>query len=335
MENQMKNVIEKSYEIKVLVGVFYDIQKIRVQTFSRIVNFVKVNKDKLVEMLKSYSQVLFESHNGNASHSAFETHYKNASHKKAESHRRNASQGRFESHIKYASQREFEIHIERALKYLEEKDYANFSKKYVIEQTKLLEIEEFRKFVSQIEDLIWVFIRLYETEKELGKKLDNWSKNHVVRINFLNGVRGIGPILSSGLIAIIEDISRFPTISKLWKYFGLAPGQKRVKGKKLDYNPRARELAWKIWNSFVKFDCFGRKVYLESKEYCAKKHKDWNKKHIHNWAGRRTVKIFLSCLWAKWRELEGLPTTKPYVIQFLGHSDLITWRDWIEKELRE
>jgi len=41
---------------------------------------------------------------------------------------------------------------------------------------------------------------------------------------YLSGIKGIGPMLSGGLIAWIEDIERFATISKLWAYCGVAGG---------------------------------------------------------------------------------------------------------------
>ena len=45
--------------------------------------------------------------------------------------------------------------------------------------------------------------------------------------------------------------------------------------------------------------------------------------HIHNLAVKRTVKLFQACLWLVWREAEGLPVTKPYAIDKLGHDSFI------------
>jgi len=47
------------------------------------------------------------------------------------------------------------------------------------------------------------------------------------------------------------------------------------------------------------------------------------KAHIHARAKRKTVKLFLAHLWHKWREIEGLPITKPYAHTLLGHSDFV------------
>ncbi|GAI60360.1 unnamed protein product, partial [marine sediment metagenome] len=45
--------------------------------------------------------------------------------------------------------------------------------------------------------------------------------------------------------------------------------------------------------------------------------------HIHNQALRKTIKLFLACLWLVWREAEGLPLTNPYAIDILKHQSLI------------
>jgi hypothetical protein len=45
--------------------------------------------------------------------------------------------------------------------------------------------------------------------------------------------------------------------------------------------------------------------------------------HIHNRALRKMIKLFQACLFLTWREAEGLPATKPYAIDVLGHDSLI------------
>jgi len=47
------------------------------------------------------------------------------------------------------------------------------------------------------------------------------------------------------------------------------------------------------------------------------------KGHIDAMARRKAVKLFLSHLWVKWRGIEGLPVTDPYVIEKLGHKTKI------------
>ena len=53
-------------QIRFLVESYYDIQKLRVETFNRIVAYVKSNMEK-------FSQKLSETHGDGASHLPFET----------------------------------------------------------------------------------------------------------------------------------------------------------------------------------------------------------------------------------------------------------------------
>jgi hypothetical protein len=116
--------------------------------------------------------------------------------------------------------------------------------------------------------------------------------------------------------------------------------QRKLTGALLDYNPQGKMLAYKVGAQFVKQGDFYRKLYDQYKreyelredlklEIDSKKGKVTKKGvskgtgHIHNMAQRKMVKIFLSHLWTKWREIEGLPVTMPYVIARLGHSDYI------------
>jgi hypothetical protein len=46
--------------------------------------------------------------------------------------------------------------------------------------------------------------------------------------------------------------------------------------------------------------------------------------HIHNMALRKMIKRFQACLFLVWREAEGLPPTKPYVINKLGHNGMVS-----------
>ena len=43
--------------------------------------------------------------------------------------------------------------------------------------------------------------------------------------------------------------------------------------------------------------------------------------HVHMQAMRKMIKLILSHLWLVWREAEGLPITKPYAYDILGHTE--------------
>lgn len=55
--------------------------------------------------------------------------------------------------------------------------------------------------------------------------------------------------------------------------------------------------------------------------------------HVHNYAVRKMVKLFLACLWLVWRDMEGLPVTCPYPIDILGHSGIIEPWEMIDEEV--
>jgi len=369
----------KQYEMRQLVEHYYDIQKLRVEAFNRIVSFIREHKDEIKSQFinethrkvasqnsiephkilvsqyelepqqKRASQSHYEHQNKFASHCVYETH------KEFVSHVQNEPQKPIASHCSRETQRGFASHRKRvetqfkSASHYENETHGDFVNHRNIEtqpknashpssetQDEVASLIEKKKYsevarlickgkfnIEELDELVWFHNKLLETEKEIYKRLDLWSKEFEIRKRYLNHIKGIGPVLASGLIAWLYPIERFPKVSKLWSYCGLAPGQKRKRGEKLNYNPRLKTLCWKIWNSFVKVKGKYREFYLKFKEDCKKKHPDWTKLHIHNYAGRKTVKLFLSHLWETWRKLEGLPVTEPYPIQILGHSEFI------------
>jgi hypothetical protein len=197
---------------------------------------------------------------------------------------------------------------------------------------------------------------LKKLEKEIRNRMhENYKDDPLYR--WLRGIRGIGPVLAGGLISGI-DIRKAEHVSSLWKYFGyhVVNGEavKKRRGEKLGFNPDMRTLGYKIADSFVKHRTpVYRQIYEERKkkameklhhpeinpENCPKYEKCMEElkrkaartgrkvkkppcaKHIHLRACRETVKEFLRHLWVKWRTMEGLPVSKPYAVQILGHSD--------------
>jgi len=47
------------------------------------------------------------------------------------------------------------------------------------------------------------------------------------------------------------------------------------------------------------------------------------KGHLDAMALRKAIKLFLACLWLVWRDAEGLPVTRPYALDRLGHNSFI------------
>lgn len=119
------------------------------------------------------------------------------------------------------------------------------------------------------ETIGWFNEQFHQLEKDIGKALDAysaaqeigaWARQHV----------GVGPVIAAGLLAHI-DISQSPTPSSLWKFAGLAPGQRYERGVKRDWNARLKVLCWKMGESFVKNsgrdNCYYGKLYRERKKF--------------------------------------------------------------------
>lgn len=344
--------------IRFLVESYYDMQKLRVETFNRIVAYVKSQADN--ETQKTYaSQNEVETHNTYASQGNFETQARSASHRSVETHYGNASQQGLETHPVYASHDYVETQVADASQDGIETQRAHASQRSLetqngnasqgrletqVKHASFKPSEIAKAYVlgkvkppGEIVELVWFHNMLWEAEKQLARRLNAWSSHHPLRINFLNRIQGIGGILSSGLIAWLSPISNYANISKLWAYCGLAPGQKRCKGEKAHFNVRLKTLCWKIAVSFEMQKpekSFYRRIYDAKKRYYLSR-EDLKRRieagekgiigHIRNMTLRYTVKRFLADLWIAWRQLEGLPITLPYVHAVKGHVDYEPW----------
>jgi hypothetical protein len=186
--------------------------------------------------------------------------------------------------------------------------------------------------------------------------LENWIDGRIADCleshpdyPWFSRVKGIGKENIAKVVALI-DIERAETISALWKFSGYAPGDKRIKGQKLEYNSKLRMLCWRVAGSLLKAKGKYYEKYLEAKEYYTKrcerdgikilpqakiKGKDGNgvisEGHIHNMALRKMIKLFLAHLWLTWREARGLPIRAPYSVEYLQHTTIIDPWDMVEK----
>ncbi len=305
-----------SGSIRFLIESYYDIQKLRIEAFNRIVAFVR-----------SHSYI--EDQSNYASPTYFENQRMYASHNEGEPHLSKASQNERETHFESASQSTSEIQPRCASQRKSEKQEGCAVKPSILAKNIIaLKVQVPR----DISELVWYHNSLFETEKNLRKKLDAWSRFHLLRTTYLANVKGIGPIFSSALIAWLSPISRFDNISKLWKYCGLAPGQKRRRGEKLGYNPHLKTLMWKIAGSFEKQKAeksvfralyeHQKKIYFERLDLklAIEKREKGAKLHVRLMTMRYVEKRFLSDLWVVWRKLEGFPVTEPYAIAILHHT---------------
>ena len=208
----------------------------------------------------------------------------------------------------------------KSVKYLIERYYQVQEHRMAV-FAQVRELEEMEDDATLIKSYAEEFQRL---EKNIAKDIEKAVKGHAM-FPWFKSVKGIGPILSAALITNI-DIERAQHPSSIWKYCGLAvdldtgEAEKRVKGKKIEYNPFMKKTCWLIGESFVKTRGKYRTIYDTSKAYYQKKYPKevpvkgtkrikYTKGHIHSMAKRRAVKHFLADMYAEWRTIEGLPTS--------------------------
>lgn len=110
--------------------------------------------------------------------------------------------------------------------------------------------------------------RLEDIEDDIFRQMKSGVKEHPAW-PWLDGVKGMGPTLSTKIIGLIGDISKFDTVSKLWSFsgYGLKDGarQRPIKGEKLSYNRRLKTAVYLAGDSFIKSRSPYRDLYDDAK----------------------------------------------------------------------
>ncbi len=229
-------------------------------------------------------------------------------------------------------------------------EYKRITDAFVLNQAhKYLKVD-FESYEIITDAGMLVFVELYVTqlahEEHMAKVIAKIVQQHPLWSAFLEGVKGCGPLMSAVILSEF-DIRKAERISQFWALAGLdvaadgrgrgryaehlversykdKDGKDQVK-KGITFNPFLKtKLVGVLASCFLKQSpdgCKYRRVYDDYKHRLEnhEKHKDKSKGHRHNMAMRYMVKVFLQDLWMAWRELEGLPITKPYHEAVLGH----------------
>ena len=212
------------------------------------------------------------------------------------------------------------------------------------------EMDTFKEFHKSLKDL------MKKMEKFIKKEIENYP----IWTEWLKGIKGTGHMMTAVMISEY-DIEKATTVSKLWQFTGLNPGEVRgkksikkedgsymdlitdtmVRGDKLTPGFKAPFNKWlrtkmcgvladvfiKCQNDYCMNHYYPYKQRLEnSDQICGSTGKMWkeeSKGHRDNAARRHMIKEFLKDLYANWRVLEGLPVRVPYAEEFLGkkHDD--------------
>lgn len=209
--------------------------------------------------------------------------------------------------------------------------------------------------------LRWQAESMEMIENQIKLQLGKWAKAQRPG-RWALSITGIGPVIAAGLLSNI-DIEKAPTVGHIWRYAGLDPTSKWLKGQKRPWNARLKVLTWKMGESFVKVqnnenDYYG-KVFVERKALenarndaglladqaaSALTAKTYRKEteaykayitgklppaHIHARARRYASKLFLShCHHVLYESHFGVPPPKPYIIEHGGHTHFLTPPNW-------
>ena len=121
-----------------------------------------------------------------------------------------------------------------------------------------------------------------------------------VLFNEIAGVKG-GFGTAAKVATVTGGVDRFDNVAKLWKHFGYAPGQKRVKGESLGYSPKGRTAMFLLVVSIEKMTANPWNAYLkDAKAFYTQKHEAGGckgckapKGHARMQAIRKTAKEIL------------------------------------------
>lgn len=189
---------------------------------------------------------------------------------------------------------------------------------------------------------------LLKLEKSLIAVMYESIKDDPLWYNYLAYVKGIGPVLASFLIKYLNP-ARFKSVSAMWKYCGLhveyyCPKCKKVlvhgeyynegnvyfckycgsvleirvpkkkKGKKVDFNPFARGMCWRLADTLSKTGGYYKVLFQMLKARIREKRPNITNKHLRNDALRRLAKLFIAHFYEYGCMVLGIPPRRPYPI---------------------
>lgn len=215
--------------------------------------------------------------------------------------------------------------------------------------------------ISEYTDLVMIgnFNDLIQIENRMYKEIEVVLEGFPVYTEYLKNIKGCGIAMSGVIISEInialdqqeewKEIGKKLYVSSLWANIGIdvaKDGKGRSKRKEhlvlrsyIDKKGNEKERLSITFNPFLKSKLLGvlgpsflktQNVPYSDIYYAYKnrllhheKYKDVSLGHRHNMAIRYMIKMFIKDLYLNWRELEGLPISKPYAEAKLGirHED--------------
>jgi hypothetical protein len=108
-------------------------------------------------------------------------------------------------------------------------------------------------------------------EDQIKRALGRFAENNPVGKRLLEVV-GIGDVLAAGFLAHL-DVTKTKSAGGFWRYAGLDPTQKWLKGQKRPWNAQLKVLCYKTGESFVKTQNLEKSVY--GKIFAERKQLEW------------------------------------------------------------
>jgi len=332
----MRGEEDLMFDLKATIEQYYGIQKLRVQSYNRIVGYIRdyLGWKPVARHVMLYNELPVD----------------NDLIEKAKS---------FEEFVEMANQKY------NLLKVPEQK-WSWFAERVLKDKA---DIEE-------IDSTVWTTKQLINIEDELAKRIKGILDNFQIYTDYLSKIRGIGPTLAGGLIAWFYPVSRFKYASKMRAYAGISgqhyrmeceeghkiiatspkeicqvPNKdkkgkicgarivevklvksppKRVAGYFTMVNFKLKALMWRLVRCFEyqsPTKSYYRFLYDKAKQYYAARDPDLPKGRIRTRAILWTASMFISHFWEVWRRLEGLPVREPYPVEKLGHTKIIPMTD--------
>jgi len=163
---------------------------------------------------------------------------------------------------------------------------------------------------------------LSKARKEVSEQISSIVSEHPVYVKYFTRLKGVGEVFSAIIIAL-APARNFANISKLWKYAGLTPESKRVRGQRTNYNVKLKTALYTVVSNMLMQKSVYKQVYDNFKAEEKEKHPELSRLHVHMRAMRKTMKLLAAHYWLAYRKTLGLPVTKPYAHAILGHRDYI------------
>lgn len=146
-----------------------------------------------------------------------------------------------------------------------------------------------------------------DTIKALGKEIAAANsqllkqvEKHPLWINYLKGIKGVGPITAAGIIGSVRRFSRFPNKYSLRHFAGMI-----TKKGNPNYNRYLKQALYNFVEGIIKNGTqHWREMYDNMKVYYGKRHSDWYPGKIDAHAKKFVQTKFLDTLWRKGTEVE-------------------------------